>query len=181
MSEPIREVESETVFSGHLVDVAAKRFRRPDGSEVQRQVVEHPGAVGIVAHDERFVHLVRQPREAIGDPGSLEIPAGTMDVDGESELECAKRELSEEVGLAAARWSLLKAIYPSPGWADERLTIFEATGLTAQPGEADDDEQIEVVRLPLAEIGAALEEVQDAKTLVGLLLLRERLADPRSP
>jgi 8-oxo-dGTP pyrophosphatase MutT (NUDIX family) len=175
VSGQIHEIDSETAYSGYLVDVAVKRFRRPDGSEVERQVVEHPGAVAIVAHDERFVHLVRQPREAIGDPGSLEIPAGTMDVDGESELDCAKRELSEEVGLGAERWSLLKAIYPSPGWADERLTIFEATGLSERPGTLDDDEQIEVVRLPLGEIASALEGIQDAKTLVGLLLLREKL------
>jgi ADP-ribose pyrophosphatase len=138
-------------------------------------VVEHPGSVGIVAHDEKFVHLVRQPREAVGEDGLLEIPAGTLDVEGESERECAERELSEEIGLRAEHWSRLHAIYPSPGFLSEKLTIFEATGLSEKPGETDEEEQIEIVRLPLAEIDAALAEIEDAKTLVGLLLLRDKL------
>lgn len=167
----MEQLDSETVFASPFVDVAQKRFRRRDGSEVERQVVEHPGAVGILAHDEEAVYLVRQPREAVGEDGLLEIPAGTLDVEGESELECAKRELSEEVGLAAERWTRLHGIYPSPGYLSERLTIFEATGLSESQGEADETEDIEVVRLPLAEIDAALEEIEDAKTLIALLLL----------
>src|SRR5882757_6450218 len=136
-------LSSETVSRGHPVDVTIKRFRRADGSEVERQVVEHPGSVAIVAHDEEFVYLVRQPREAVEEDGLLEIPAGTLDVEGESELECAKRELREEVELQASEWRLLKTIYPSPGYLDERVTIFAATGLSALAGSADDDEQIE--------------------------------------
>lgn len=172
----MQQLHSEIVFSGHLFDVALKRFRRADGREVERQVVEHPGSVGIVAHDEEHVHLVRQPREPVGEDGLLEIPAGTLDVDGESERECAERELSEEVGLRAEHWSQLHAIYPSPGFLSEKLTIFEATGLSESPGEADEEEQIEVIRLPLAEIDSALAGIEDAKTLVGLLLLRDKLS-----
>lgn len=175
----MEELGSRTVLEGSPFEVAEKRFRRGDGSEVERQVVEHPGSVAIVAHDEEVVYLVRQPREAIAADGLLEIPAGTMDVDGESERECAERELSEEVGLRAERWERLRAIYPSPGFLDERVTIFLATGLSAQTAEGDEDEQIEIVRLPLAEIDAALPEIEDAKTLVALLLLRERLRAPR--
>jgi 8-oxo-dGTP pyrophosphatase MutT (NUDIX family) len=171
----MEELDSKTVYDGALFDVAAKRFRRGDGSEVERQVVEHPGSVAIVAHDEEVVHLVRQPREAIGADGLLEVPAGTMDVEGESERECAERELSEEVGLRAEHWERLQSIYPSPGFLGEKVTIFAATGLSEQATEGDEGEQVEVVRLPLAEIDAALPEIEDAKTLVCLLLLRARL------
>jgi 8-oxo-dGTP pyrophosphatase MutT (NUDIX family) len=171
----MEQLSSETVFDSSFVDVTQKRFRRVDGTEVERQVVEHPGAVGILAHDDEVVYLVRQPREAVGEDGLLEIPAGTLDVEGESALECARRELSEEVGLAAEQWSQLHAIYASPGYISERLTIFEATGLSAQPGETEETEDIEIVRLPLAELDEAIATIADAKTLVALLLLRDRL------
>jgi 8-oxo-dGTP pyrophosphatase MutT (NUDIX family) len=165
-------LHSETVFDGPFVDIAKKRYRRANGGEVERQVVEHPGSVGIVAHDEEFVYLVRQPREAVERDGLLEIPAGTLDREGESELECAKRELAEEVGLRAERWSVLHAIYASPGFLSEKLTIFEATALSPADGEADETEDIEVVRLPLSGLDGALREVEDAKTWIGLALLR---------
>jgi ADP-ribose diphosphatase len=168
-------LRSETVFDGPFVDVAKKRYRRADGSEVERQVVEHPGSVGIVAHDDECVYLVSQPREAVEEDGLLEIPAGTLDKEEESELECAERELAEEVGLRAERWSELHAIYPSCGFLSEKLTIFEATGLSPAAGEADETEDIEVVRLPLAELDGALREIEDAKTWIGLALLRFRI------
>lgn len=167
---------SETVFRGRVIAVAMKRFRRPDGEEYERDVVEHPGAVGIVAHDEEFVYLVAQPREAIGAERSLEIPAGTLDPEDGSELECAKRELAEEVGLAAERWAQLHVIEMTPGYSDETLTLFEATGLSAAEAKPDEDERIEVVRWPLAELDRAVAEVTDAKTLIGLLGLRAKLA-----
>jgi 8-oxo-dGTP pyrophosphatase MutT (NUDIX family) len=173
----MEQVHSETLFAGKFVDLAEKRYRRADGNEVERQVVEHPGSVAVVAYDEECVHLVRQPREAVEDDGLLELPAGTLDVEEENERECAERELSEEVDLRAEHWSLLHSIYPSPGFLSERVTIFAATGLSEQPGETDEEEQIEVVRLALAEIGSALAEIEDAKTLVGLLLLQEKLQD----
>jgi ADP-ribose pyrophosphatase len=162
------------------VDVSVSRFRRADGSEVEREVVEHPGSVAILAHDDRFVYLVRQPREAVGDDGLLEIPAGTLDVEGESELECAQRELSEEVDLKAESWRLLKTIYPSPGVLSEKVWIFAATDLSPAPGTADDDEQIEVVRLGRGEIDAALPEIEDATTVIALLMLREERAAGRT-
>lgn len=171
----MRELSAETAFRGKIFDVEVRRYRGPGGGEYERQVAVHPGAVAVVAHDERDLHLVRQPREAIGEEAILEIPAGTLDVEGESELECARRELGEEVGMAAERWELLRSIYPTPGWAEETTTIFLATGLSESGGEPDEDERIEVVRWPLEEIDRAVAEVRDAKTLIGLLLLRERL------
>jgi ADP-ribose pyrophosphatase len=169
-------VSSEVAFRGRVIKVAMKRFRRPEGGEYEREVVEHPGAVGIVAHDEEFVYLVAQPREAIGAERSLEIPAGMIDPEDESELECAKRELAEEVGLAAENWRQLHRIEMTPGYSDERLTLFEATALSPAEAEPDEEERIEVVRWSLAELDRAIAEVTDAKTLIGLLELRVKLA-----
>lgn len=164
-------LSSEKAHEGHTADVSVRRYRRADGSEVERQVVEHPGSVAILAYDDEVVHLVRQPREALEDDGLLEIPAGTLDADGESPLECARRELAEEVGLAAEHWRELKVVHPSPGYLNEATTIFAATGLSEAAAEADEDEQIVIVRVPRAELDAWLPRISDAKTLVALLLL----------
>jgi 8-oxo-dGTP pyrophosphatase MutT (NUDIX family) len=166
---------SEPLHEGKHVDFVAKRYRRADGSEVEREVVEHPGSVAVLAHDEEFAYLVAQPREAVEEDRLLEIPAGTLDVEGEGELECAQRELAEEAELRAERWGLLHVVYPSPGFLTERVTIFEATELSPASGERDEDEEIEIVRLPLAEIESALPEIRDATTVIALLRLKERL------
>lgn len=168
-------VGRKPLYEGKHIDFIAKRYRRADGTEVEREVVEHPGSVAVLAHDEEFAYLVAQPREAVEDDRLLEIPAGTLDVEGESELECAQRELAEEAELRAEEWSLLHVIYPSPGFLTEKVTIFEATGLSPASGERDDDEAIEIVRLDLAEIEAALPEIHDATTVIALLRLKERL------
>lgn len=168
---------TEKVHQGHTVDVSIRRYRREDGTEVERQVVEHPGSVAILAYDDEVVHLVRQPREAVEEDGLLEIPAGTLEP-GEDPLACAKRELAEEVGLAAERWRELKLVHTSPGILSERAWIFAATGLSPASGELDEDEQIEVVRLPRAELAGALAGITDATTLVALLMLD---ADPAVP
>lgn len=166
---------THTLHAGKHVDFVAKRYRRADGSEVEREVVEHPGSVAVLAYDEEFAYLVAQPREAVEEDELLEIPAGTLDVEGESELECAKRELAEEAELEAEHWSLLHVIYPSPGFLSEKVTIFEATGLSPAGGERDEDEEIEIVRLDLAQIEAALPGIRDATTVIALLRLKERL------
>jgi len=165
----------KTLHSGKHVNFVAKRYRRADGTEVEREVVEHPGSVAVLAHDEEFAYLVAQPREAVEEDRLLEIPAGTLDVEGESELECAQRELAEEAELRAEHWGLLHVVYPSPGFLTEKVTIFEATGLSPAGGERDDDEEIEIVRLPLAEIEEALPDIRDATTVIALLRLKEKL------
>lgn len=170
------QLSSETVYSGRIFDVERRRYRDPEGGEYEREIAVHPGAVAIVAHDGGDLYLVRQPREAIGADSVLEVPAGTMDVAGESELECARRELGEEVGKAAASWELLRAIHPSPGWAAETTTIFLATELAEGDGEPEAGERIEVVRWPLERLDEAIEASVDAKTLIGLMLLRERIS-----
>jgi 8-oxo-dGTP pyrophosphatase MutT (NUDIX family) len=166
---------TESLHEGKHVNFVSKRYRRADGTEIEREVIEHPGSVAVLAHDEEFAYLVAQPREAVEEDELLEIPAGTLDVEGEGELECAKRELAEEAELRAENWSLLHVIYPSPGVLSEKVTIFEATGLSPASGERDDDEEIEIVRLPLAEIEQALPDIRDATTVIALLRLKEQL------
>lgn len=166
---------SRPLHEGKHVDFVAKAYRRADGSEVEREIVEHPGSVAVLAHDGEFAYLVAQPREAVEEDELLEIPAGTLDREGESELECAQRELAEEAELRAEEWSILHVVYPSPGFLSERVTIFEATGLSPAGGERDDDEQIEVVRLDLAQLQEALQQIRDATTVIALLYLRQRL------
>jgi 8-oxo-dGTP pyrophosphatase MutT (NUDIX family) len=171
-------IQTNPLHEGRHVTFASKRYRHEDGSEVEREIVEHPGSVAVLAYDDEFAYLVAQPREAVEDERLLEIPAGTLDVEGESELECAQRELAEEAELQAERWNLLHAVYPSPGFLTEKVTIFEATGLSPARGERDDDEEIEIVRLPLAEIEQALPEIRDATTVIALLYLLGRSGKP---
>src|SRR4051794_19464568 len=168
-------LDTNLPYEGYGVNVEIRRYRRGDGTEVERQVIVHPGSVAILAHDEEFVYLVAQPREALEEDRLLEIPAGTLDHAGETELECARRELAEEAELAAAEWTELTKIYPSPGYISEVVTIFLATGLSAARGQRDEDEAIDIVRLPLAEIEGELPGIRDASTLIALMALRERL------
>lgn len=168
-------LEVKTLHDGKHVDFVAKRYRRADGSEVEREIVQHPGSVAVLAHDDEFAYLVAQPREAVEEDELLEIPAGTLDREGEGELEAAQRELAEEAELQAEHWSRLHVVYPSPGFLTEKVTIFEATGLSPASGERDDDEEIEIVRLDLAEIEKALPEIRDATTVIALLRLKEKL------
>ncbi len=168
-------LDSEKLFAGHSLDLSRKTYRREDGTEVVREVAEHPGSVAILAHDEELVYLVAQPREAVEEDRLLEIPAGTLDREGETPLQAAQRELAEEAELRAEEWRQLPPIYTSPGVLDEKVWIFAATGLAPASGVRDEDEAIEIVRLPIAEIPAALPELRDATTVIALLyLLRER-------
>jgi ADP-ribose pyrophosphatase len=164
---------SEQIWQGRIAGVRVDRFRHDDGEEVSREIVTHPGAVAVVACDDH-VWLVRQPREPVGDPALLELPAGKLDADGESPLDTAKRELAEEIGKAADRWEHLVSFWSSPGFSDERVHIYLATGLRDEAAEAEENERIEVEAVPLSELDALIDRCEDAKTLVGLLLLRER-------
>ena len=169
----MRRIASRTVYEGEIVDVRADTFSYEDGDEADREIVTHPGAVGIVAHGDGVVWLVRQPREAVSDPELLEVPAGKLDVDGESRLDCAKRELAEEVGLEAEEWSEWKRFFTSPGFAEEEVTIFEATGLSGiEDFEPDPSERIEIVPWRLDDLDAAIEACHDSKSLIALHMLR---------
>ncbi len=169
----MERIDSKTVYEGKIARVRQDRFRYPDGSIAEREVVGHPGAVAMVAHDDLHVYLVRQPREAVGEEALLELPAGKLDVPGESPVECAKRELAEEIGKGASQWSELKRFYTSPGFAEEEVIVYLATDLHDASAESDEEERLEVVAWPLAELDGAIEECRDAKSLIGMLLFRE--------
>ena len=176
MSSEFEALGGETVYSGRLVDVRIERFRHSDGVEVSREIVRHQGAVGIVAHDEQHVWLLRQPREAVDEPALLEIPAGRLDVAGEKPLAAAQRELAEEIGRGARSWELIVVYYTGAGFTDERVHLFYATDLYESHADSGEDERIEIVPWPLAEVQRAIDECRDAKTLIGLCWLARRLS-----
>jgi ADP-ribose pyrophosphatase len=165
-------VGSETIWEGKIVKVGRERFRHDDGEEVTREKVWHPGAVGILPVDDQQVWLTRQPREAVNDPASLEIPAGKLDVPGESPLDTGKRELAEEIGKQAGRWEEIFSFHTSPGFSDERVWLYLATDLSEAPEvELDEHEQIEIVPWPLAHLDDAISQCEDSKSLIALLWL----------
>ena len=165
-------IGSETIWKGEIATVRVDRFRYDDGKQAEREVIAHPGAVAVVAHDGENLFLVRQPREAVGEPDLLELPAGKLDEEGEGPLETAKRELAEEIGKGAKTWRHLISFYTSPGFVDEECHVYLATDLFDQTAEADEDERIEIVEFPLGELEAVIEQCRDAKSLVGLLWFR---------
>ena len=169
----MERIGSKKLWQGKVGSVRIDEFRHPDGSTSVREVVGHPGAVAMVAHDERFLYLVRQPREAVGEDALLELPAGKLDVPDEQPIDCAKRELAEEVGKAASQWRELKGFYTSPGFAEEKVIVYLATELEDADGESDEEERLEIVAWPLEDLDRAIEECRDAKSLIGLLMFRE--------
>ena len=143
-----------------------------------REWVSAPASVAMVAYDEESVYLVRQPREAVQRGDVLEVPAGIMDVEGESALQTAQRELVEEIGMEAADWLHATSFFSSIGFVDEVVHVFLATGLT-RVGDPDEsgEEQIEVVPWPLEDLDGLIDGNADAKTLIGLLWLRRARAE----
>jgi len=167
----------ERAWEGKVVSVDEARFRfLEDGKVVEREIVRHPGAVATIPLEDDHVWLVVQPRQAVGEPDMLEIPAGKLDVDGESPEDNAQRELGEEVGKRAERFEHLKSFFTSCGVMDEEIHIYLATGLSDAEVESHEDERIEVVAWPLDRLDEAIARSTDSKTLIGLLLLKERLA-----
>ena len=162
----------DEVWNGRIASVRVERWRLEDGEEVEREVVGHPGAVAIVAHDGEQIFLVRQPREPVGDPALLELPAGKLDEEGEDVLATAKRELAEEIGKGARSWRHLTTFWSSPGFSDEEIHVYLATDLYDEQAEAQEDEQIEIETAPLSELDRLIRECKDSKTLVGFLWLK---------
>jgi 8-oxo-dGTP pyrophosphatase MutT (NUDIX family) len=165
-------IGADVVWKGRIAEVRVERWRMEDGEEVEREVVGHPGAVGIVAHDGEQIYLVAQPREPVGDPRLLELPAGKLDDDSEDVLATAKRELAEEIGKGARNWQHLTTFYSSPGFSDEEIHVYLATDLYDESAEADEEERIEIVTVPLSELDQVIRDCRDSKTLVGLLWLK---------
>lgn len=170
-------VASERIYNGRVINLRVDTVALPGGQHYKREIVEHRGAVAIAAIDhDGDVLLVRQFRKAAGRQ-LLELPAGTLEP-GEDPLRCAERELEEETGFRARQWAALAAFYTSPGFSTELLHLYLAQELA--PGEAatEADEHIQLLKMPLADALCLIEsgEVCDAKTIVGLLMARERLA-----
>jgi len=162
-------VEKRRVFEGRLISVDVERW-----GDHEREIVRHPGAVAIIAVDgDRRVTLVRQLREPAR-KHLLELPAGTCEPD-EDALATAKRELVEEAGLAGGEWRLAASFFSTPGFCDELVRLYIAEGVEQTERAPQEDEEIELVQVAVAELADLLPEIEDAKTLAGLLLyLRER-------
>jgi ADP-ribose pyrophosphatase len=152
------------VYEGRLIGLTVERW-----GQNEREIVEHPGAVAIVSVDrEGYVTLVRQLREPAR-KRLLELPAGTAEP-GEAPLETARRELQEECGLTGGEWCELAAFWTTPGFCRERMHVFAAEGVERGEASPAADEELELVRWPLAEVGERLPEIEDAKSIAGLLL-----------
>ncbi len=177
MSSRFDRISSETVYEGGFFSVRKDAFRHEDGEVAEREIVSHTGAVGIVVLDGERLWFVRQPREATGIPDLLEIPAGKLDEEGEEPLDTAKRELAEEIGKRADGWEPLGAFYTSPGFTDEVVHLFLATGISDvdERPEVDENERIDVETRPLADLETLIAETTDSKTIIGLARLRAKL------
>lgn len=167
-------IEGEELFKGRLLRVERDTVRLPNGLETTREVVRHPGAVGIIALKDQQLLLVRQYRYAIA-KDTLEIPAGKLDSQ-EPPLDCAVRELREETGYRGTM-EHISTFYTTPGFTDEVMHLFLARDLVWDPLTPDDDEFIEVERIPWDEAvrKAQQNEFDDGKTILGILLVKGQL------
>jgi ADP-ribose pyrophosphatase len=169
--------DQREIYAGRVVTLRLRSFLQPDGTTRLREIVEHaPGAAVVAVDADVQVVLVRQPRPAVN-ADVLELPAGLVDP-GEEPVDCARRELQEETGYVAGRLEALVSFYTSPGFTTELIHIFVATDLRKGTAQHDDEEEIEVVRLPLdAAIDRIMHaEISDAKTVAGLLAYKALLS-----
>jgi ADP-ribose pyrophosphatase len=163
-------VRKKTIWRGRAVNFDVDTVRLPNGKLATREYMAHPGAVGVVPFlDRDTVVMVRQYRHPVRQV-TLELPAGKIDP-RESPLSCIKRELAEETGYTAAKFTPLIRYWPTPAFADEVLHLYVATGLKAGKHNADDDEFIEAVNVPFKKAIEMVRrgKIRDSKTVVGLL------------
>ena len=180
-----RVLRTEKVFDGPIISLVRDTVAMPGGGDTVRDVVHHPGAVAVVAlDDDGRVVLLKQYRHPVGDY-LWELPAGLRDADGEAPLETAKRELAEEVTLAAERWSLLLSVNNSPGFSDELVHIFLAEGLTAADrpdGFVVEHEEADmtVERVPLDEAVQRVfdGDIRNSSAVAGILAAARHRASP---
>lgn len=172
------QISEEQIAEGFRFTVARATYRAPDGSEFERHVLHHPGAVGVIPlHDDDTVTIVRQYRAAL-DRDLVEVPAGIRDVDGEDDATTAGRELIEEAGLEAGNIELLCHFNNSPGFSDESVALYVATDLRAVPHDPQgiEEQSMSIERVPLDDLLADIDagRITDAKTVIGLLTLARR-------
>ena len=160
---------TKQIYKGRVVTLNIETVALPNGVTVDLETIRHPGASAVVPlKDDGTVVLIRQFRHAAG--GFIyEIPAGKLNP-GEDPLSCAARELEEEIGYRASSFVLLSRIFTAPGFADEVIHVYKATGLTKGQQQLDRDEVLDVIEMPLSEAVAKIEDgtIRDAKTIVGL-------------
>lgn len=171
-----KTVSSKEIYKGRIITVKVDEVAMPDGKLAQREIVEHPGGVGVVAlTDANEIIMVKQYRKPL-DKSIYEIPAGKMD-SGEEHRICGIRELEEETGYRAENFEYLGFIYPSPGFTDEVTHIYLATGLYPGKVNLDPDEFLDTVKIPLDEVVERImnNEISDAKTVAGVLKTVKRL------
>lgn len=172
MSEYLSEktLSSSYLYRGRIINVRQDRVQASGNQVAFREIVEHPGAVAILAIDEdNNLVLVKQHRQPAGDV-LLEIPAGKLEP-GEDPMDCAKREMAEETGLEGSRWQDLFVFYPSPGFCDEKIYLYKVEGLSkAVAPVTDPEEKISVIKLPLKEAGDMIVngEIKDGKTIIAI-------------
>jgi len=167
-----KTLSSEYVYQGRMINLRVDQVELPDGKSAQREIVEHPGAVAVVAlTNNRELVMVRQYRKPI-DKVILEIPAGKLNQGEDPEI-CAQRELLEETGYQAGQLSLIARYYTTPGFSDEVMYLYLARELIELKQSPDEDEFIEMTRVPLATAQQMVlaGEIQDAKTIIGILAL----------
>lgn len=165
-----KTITSEKVFQGRIIDVRVETVEFDDGRRAYRELVDHPGGVGVVAlTDDNKIIMVKQFRKPI-EEAIWEIPAGKLDR-GEDPLECGKRELEEETGFKAREFVSLGYFYPSPGFANEVTHLFFAKGLYPGKTNPDEDEFLDVEEIELEEIRdmIAKNQINDAKTVIAFL------------
>lgn len=173
-----KTISSQLLHKGKVVNLRIDSVELPNGKIASREVVEHVGAVAVVPiTDNEEVLMVRQYRHPVGEI-LLEIPAGKLD-SGENSDQCAARELLEETGMVAADIRRMFSIYSSPGFCDEILHIYIARNLTDQGQQLDEDEFLEVEKIPLKKTLEMIfsGQVKDAKTIAALLVVKNLLDD----
>lgn len=169
-------IDRQYIYRGKILNLRVDKVRVPDGSETIREVVEHPGAVVIIPiTSKNEVLMVRQYRHAVG-RDMLELPAGTLEKN-ELPEKAAPRELKEETGYLARRWEMLDRFFSSPGILTEEMHVYLATDLEEGKIEPMEDEDLTLVPIPLSEALEKVEsgEIVDAKSIIGLLLARQKL------
>lgn len=164
-----KTLNSQEIYVGRIIKVRVDTVSLPDGQQSTREVVEHAGAVAVVALDnDNNVILVRQYRKPV-EQILMEIPAGTMGAN-EDPLECAQRELREETGYTADHWKKILSYFSAPGFTDEQLHLYMATGLHGGETDTDEDEFVETIQLPLREAYHLIfaGQIVDGKSIIGL-------------
>lgn len=177
--QELREIPfaSETIYDGAILRVEKWQVTCPNGHPAPREIVVHKGAAAVIpVYEDGTTLLVRQHRVSV-DRVTLEIPAGKLDSWGEDPCDCAVRELKEETGLCAERFTLLTSLLTTPGFCTEKIAIYLAEGLTQGETDPDEDEFLGLVRMPLDEAVAMVMrgDIRDGKTVAGLLMAQNVL------